>query len=243
MPTRSRPGPCSTPVCRRDSQCASPLEPAQAPRVCPWERKEKSGHAYLLRLLTSVAVLVSFATVAGAQAPQKEAVIQEIALRGTVDSVDHKARILKVKSDQGNIVTLDVPASYARFDQVKIGDVVSITYYDRVSVRLKPAGEAPYRSAADPRRPRRLRRVYCPAGTKVTQRITTVTLDSWDPATRIVTFTSSAGQSYTRRIVEAVDAKVLAGLKAGDRVDVTRTEAINLAVVTPAPPPSSGGAG
>ena len=74
-----------------------------------------------------------------------------------------------------------------------------------------------------------------PGGTRVTQRITTVKIDSWDPATRIVTFTTSKGQTYTRRIVETLDPKVLAGLKVGDQVDVTRTEATNLAVVTPAP--------
>ena len=86
---------------------------------------------YVLRLLISVAALVLFASVAGAQAPQqapqKDAVIQEITLRGTVEAVDHTARTLKIKGDQGNLVTLDVPASYARFDQVRVGDIVSIT--------------------------------------------------------------------------------------------------------------------
>ena len=31
----------------------------------------------------------------------------------------------------------------ARFDQVKVGDPVTATYYDRISVRVKPAGEPP----------------------------------------------------------------------------------------------------
>ncbi len=187
-----------------------------------------------LRLLISVAVLVLFATVAGAQEPQREAVIQEITLRGTVEAVDHTARILRVKTDQGGIVTLDVPASYTRFDQVKVGDVVSSTYYDRVSVRLKPAGEAPVDRADTTTTT--LAPGVLPGGTRVTQRITTVKIDSWDPATRVVTFTTTKGQTYTRRIVETLDPKVLAGLKVGDQVDVTRTEATNLAVVTPAPP-------
>ena len=170
---------------------------------------------------------------AGAQEPQREAVIQQITLRGTVEAVDHTARIVKVKTDQGNIVTLDVPASYTRFDQVKVGDVVTSTYYDRVSVRLKPAGEAPVDRADNTTTT--LTPGVLPGGTRVTQRITTVRIDSWDPATRIVTFTTSKGQTYTRRIVETLDPKVLAGLKVGDQVDVTRTEATTLAVVTPAP--------
>ena len=52
-----------------------------------------------------------------------------------------------------------------------------------------------------------------------------------------MTFTTTAGQKYTRRVSDVVDPKVLAGIKVGDRLDVTRTEATNLAVVTPAPPP------
>ncbi len=190
----------------------------------------------LLRLLISVAVLVLVASVAGAQEPQREAVIQEITVRGTVDVVDHAARILKVKTDQGNIVTLDVPASYTRFDQVRVGDVVTTTYYDRVSVRLKPAGEAPIDRADSTTTA--LAPGMLPGGIRVTQRITTVRIDSWDPATRILIFTTSKGQTYTRRLVETLDAKVLAGLKVGDQVDVTRTEATNLAVVTPAPTPA-----
>jgi hypothetical protein len=189
---------------------------------------------YVLRLLISVAALVLLATVAGAQEPQKEAVIQEITLRGTVEAVDHTARILKIKGDQGNLVTLDVPASYARFDQVRIGDVVSITYYDRVSVRLKPAGEASVDRTDTTTTT--LAPGTLPGGTKIVQRITTVRIDAWDPATRIVSFTNAKGDSYTRRIVETLDPAVLSVLKVGDRVDVTRTEATNLAVVTPAPP-------
>ena len=194
---------------------------------------------YLLRLLISVAVLVLLAIVAGAQEPQREAVIQEITIRGTVDAVDHTARTLRVKADQGNIVTLDVPASYTRFDQVKIGDVVTIGYYDRVSIRLKPAGEAPI--DREDTTTTTLAPGVLPGGTRVTQRITTVRIDSWDPATRIVTFTTSKGQTYTRRIVETLDPKVIAGLKVGDQVDVTRTEATKLAVVTPAASAASTG--
>ena len=191
---------------------------------------------YLVRLIVVVAVLVPIATAAGAQEPQREAVIQEITLKGTVTAVDHTARILKVQSDQNNIITLDVPANYNRFDQVRVGDVVTIAYYDRVSVRLKPAGEpAVVDRVADPATTTALAPGLLPGGIRVTQRIATVTLDSWDPTTRIVSFTGSNGQSYTRRVAETVDAKVLAGLKVGDRVDVTRTEAVNLSVVTPAP--------
>jgi hypothetical protein len=203
--------------------------------------RRKVDMRYLFRLLiSSVVVLVLLATVAGAQDPQREAVIQEITLRGTVTAVDLPGRMVKVRSDQGNTVTLDVPASYARFDQVRVGDIVSVTYYDRVSVRLKPAGEPPVETVLDPTPTTTLAPGLLPGGARVTQRVATVTLDSWDPATRLLSFTTSNGLSYTRRVSDIVDPSVLAGLKVGDRVDVTRTEATNLAVVTPAPPAQGG---
>jgi hypothetical protein len=38
------------------------------------------------------------------------------------------------------------------------------------------------------------------------------------------------GTAYTRRLLDATDAKIMAGLKVGDRVDVTRTAAVRVAV-------------
>ncbi len=47
---------------------------------------------------------------------------------------------------------------------------------------------------------------------------------------RTVTFTGPGGTSYTRRLLDTTDSAILAALKVGDRVDVTRTEAVRFAV-------------
>ena len=153
---------------------------------------------------------------------------EQITLRGTVEAVDHTARTVRIRGDRGNVVTLDIPKSVAPFDQVQPGDVVSVAYYDRVSVRPKPPGE-PAVDRTDPPvttpTPGAL-----PGATVASQRVTTVTITGWDPATRVVTFTGPTGTSYSRRLLDTTDASILAGLKVGDRVDVTRTEAVRLAV-------------
>ena len=175
-------------------------------------------------------VLVSLAlssAVARAQAP---GVRNEITLRGTVEAVDHAARTVRVRGEMGNIVTLDVPRSAARFDQVKVGDIITASYFDVVSVRPKPAGEpavdrfTPPVTAPTPG--------TLPGAVKATQRTTTVTITSWDPATRAVTFTGPAGVSYTRHLVET-DVSLMDGLKVGDRADVTRTESVSFSVAEP----------
>ena len=110
------------------------------------------------RLLFALVSLALSSTLASAQQPP-EVVRNEITLRGTVEAVDHASRTVRVRGEQGNVVTLDVPQSVARFDQVKVGDTITASYFDVVSVRPKPAGEAavdrshPSRHIADARAP------------------------------------------------------------------------------------------
>jgi hypothetical protein len=82
--------------------------------------------------------LILAATLAAAQT--KEGVRTDITVRGPVTAVDHTARTVTLRAEQGHLVTVDVPASATRFEQVKVGELSAISYRDRVIVRLKPAG-------------------------------------------------------------------------------------------------------
>ena len=168
--------------------------------------------------------MVLFAAVASAQQPA--VVSDQITLRGTVEGLDQTARTVTIRGERGNVVTVDMPMVGS--PALQLGDVVSVLYYDRVSVRLKPAGEAAVDRMEAPvatATPGGL-----PEATVVSQRITTVTITGWDPTQRVVTFTGPGGIAYTRRLIDTTDAQVMAGLKVGDRVDVTRTEAVRLTV-------------
>jgi hypothetical protein len=162
---------------------------------------------------------------------QKQVTSGEITLRGTVEAVDQSARTISVRGEKGNVVTIDIPATGTSIDKLQPGDVVSVRYHDRVSVRRKPAGEPavdrtdPPVSAEAAQAPGML-----PAATVVSQRVTTVTITGWDPSTRVVAFTGPTGVAYTRQVLDTVDPALIAGLKIGDRADVTRTEAVNLSV-------------
>jgi hypothetical protein len=172
-------------------------------------------------LVLSVALSATFAS-----AQQPEVVRDQITLRGKVEAVDPTAKTVTIRGDRGNVVTLDMPMAGA--PDLQVGDEVSVAYYDRVSVRLKPAGEAavdrtePPVATATPG--------VLPGATLASQRVTTVTITGWDPSLRVVTFTGPGGTVYTRRLLDSTDASVMAGLKVGDRVDVTRTEAVRLTV-------------
>ena len=105
--------------------------------------------------------------------------------------LDATARTITIRGDAGNVVTLDVPLSVVRLNEVKVGDVVSAVYYDQVSVAAHPAGapvndrvELPTTTPAAG---------ALPGATVAQRRVTTVTITGWDPATRVVTFTGTIG--------------------------------------------------
>jgi len=176
-----------------------------------------------LLMIASTLLSTSFASAQPAQATR-----EQITLRGTVEAVDQKARTLRIRGDRGNMVTVDIPESISRLDQVKPGDVVSVEYYDRVSVRPKPAGEPPVDKTDPPATT--ITPGALPGATVASARTATVTITGWDPAARVVTFTDANNTAYSRHLLDSTDAGLMAGIKVGDRVDVTRTEAVRMAV-------------
>jgi hypothetical protein len=172
----------------------------------------------------SAGLFLATPVLAAAQA--QETVLNPVTLQGTVTAVDRAARTVTVRGSQGNVVTLDVPTSVTRFDELKVGDTIRATYSDRVNVRPHAAGSPEVdrvvetSTTAAPGAP--------PGVTASRQREATVTVTAWDPATRMVSFTTPSGASYTRRVAESIDPTVVAGLAVGQRVDITRTEAATL---------------
>ena len=190
--------------------------------------------------MSFVVVLMLAPALAAAQTQTLAATGGEVTLRGTVQAVDQTARTVTIQGDKGVVVTVDVPTTATRFDQVKVGDIVTVTYYDRVNARLKPAGEAAVDRIIEPTTtasPGAL-----PGASRVRAHEATVTVTAWDPATRVVTFTGPKGKTYTRHVMETIDPAVVAGLKVGARADVTWTEAVTVQVTpgtaaAPPPPP------
>jgi hypothetical protein len=172
-------------------------------------------------------LLTTVLSVTSASAQSNDVIRDQITLRGKVEAVDHTAQTVTIRGDRGNVVTLDMPKSTAS-DQLQVGDVVSVVYYDRVSVRLKPAGEPDVDRTEPP--VTTATSGTLPGATVASQRVTTVTVSGWDPDLRVVTFTGPQGAVFSRRLLDSTDASVVAGLKVGNRVDVTRTEAARIEV-------------
>jgi hypothetical protein len=97
-----------------------------------------------------------------------------VTLSGTVETIDHAKHIMNIKTADGTFQTVDVPPSVTRFDELKVGDKVSVTYDNDVSVRLKPPGEAAL----------------------------TATIAAIDKNASSITFVGPNGWKYSRRVVD-----------------------------------------
>ena len=178
----------------------------------------------LLLYVMSVGMLLSAPAALAAQTREAE---RQTTVQGTVEAVDHTNRTVTIRlNNSSKVVTLDVPKEAMRFEEVKVGDPITASYYEWVSIRLKPAGEKPVDRTIEPTTvgtPGSL-----PGATRIRQREATVTITAWDPATHVVSFTGPGGTAYSRSLVDTTDPNILKGIKVGDRVDVTRTEAVTV---------------
>jgi hypothetical protein len=176
-------------------------------------------------VLSSAVVAMALATTARAQV--KEIPGEKVTASGTVEAIDHSSRLLTLKDEDGEFVTVDVPADAKRFPEIKVGDKVTATYYDNVTVRLKKPGEAPVNTDTAAVTPGTGPK---PGATVASQRTMTATVEAIDPKVPSITFKGPKGWKYSRRIL---DKNVLKQVKVGDQVDFTWTEAVMIEVTAP----------
>jgi Cu/Ag efflux protein CusF len=149
---------------------------------------------------------------------------QTINLSGTVESIDRNQRVVHIKTEDGKFETIDVPQSAKRFDELKVGDKVSVTYNNTVTARLKPPGEAPVgteRTASSMGQEAR------PGGATGVQKTITATVSAIDKSASSISFVGPNGWKYSRRVA---DPTVLDKVKVGDQVDFSWSTDLTVSV-------------
>ena len=149
---------------------------------------------------------------------------QTVNLSGTVETIDKEKRVVNIKTPDGKFVTVDVPPAAKRFDELKVGDKVSITYNNTVSARLKPPGEPAVNTQTGTSTAGQGER---PGGTAAMERTMTVTVSAIDKGASSITFVGPNGWKYSRRVI---DPTVLDKVKEGDQVDITWDTDVEVAV-------------
>lgn len=149
-----------------------------------------------------------------APAQVENAVRRESTVRATVDRVDRIARLLNFHTENGLAQSVYVDPSVAIFEDLDAGDVVVVRYVESVIVKVRPdAAIGTFRDSTE-----EARRA---GGTDVLQQFTAVvTVESVDEQASVVTYLTPDNRRVRRAVT---DNRLLEGIKAGDRVEITLT--------------------
>jgi len=166
------------------------------------------------RLFPSIVILglVAAASPAGAQTPN--IVSRESVVTATVDRIERSTRVVTVRGDANNMLSVYVDPSVKGFDDLSVGDVVTVRYEESVVVRVRPnaALSEAHDTTADAQK----------AGQSnvVEQQKAVVTIEEIDPDGQSITYRTAAGVKAMRPVN---DKRLLEGLHEGDRIEVTLT--------------------
>jgi hypothetical protein len=166
------------------------------------------------------ALLLIMTSVAQERTPLS--VTESITVKATIESIDKANRTVTLKGPQGILFKVKADESVKRFDELKVGDVVSATYSQSVAIHIRKPGEPA------PDRQRIIVRPQVRPGTKVEDVQTmTVTVEAIDRTTPSVTVKDEAGEVNTYKVS---DVSRLEGVNVGDKVDIYYTISILLKV-------------
>jgi Cu/Ag efflux protein CusF len=138
----------------------------------------------------------------------------------TIQAIDQTDRLITIRNSKGEETTVYATPEVKRFSELKVGQKVQVRYYESVVYSLAPSGakSAPLSETAAAT----AGKGTLPGGTVARQMKATVEVVSVDPAVPSITIKTASGSTITRKVE---DAKRLAGVKPGDHIDITYTEA------------------
>jgi hypothetical protein len=170
------------------------------------------------------AVLVVLPVLAAAEKPHAGA---EVSVRtARITTIDHDARLVTLVQPDGEAETIQCGPEVDRFDELKVGDTVTMRYYRSVVyvVRKGQPSTLPATSGTPS-----LSRGHGkkPAATLSRQQTTIVTVEAIDSKVPAITGVTDDGRRVSFQVPRRKD---IAGLKAADRVEIVYTEAIVISV-------------
>jgi Cu/Ag efflux protein CusF len=148
-----------------------------------------------------------------------------VQVTATVMWIDHKMRKVTLKAADGRQETFVVDEAVKNLDQVKKGDVLVVTYAEALAYEVKKPGAAA--SSGTVAGAATAKPGEKPAGVIARETTVTVTITAIDEKAPTVTFKGPKGNTRT---IKVKDVAKLKGVKVGDQVDITYTQALALSV-------------
>jgi hypothetical protein len=149
--------------------------------------------------------------------------------RATVKKLDLQERMLTLERADGTQITFRVSEDVRNLPQVRVGDVVTATFYESISYAVKAPNEGTLGTTVNEQNKRaEPEQKSSMSGSRTT--IVTSRIAKIDKLAGTVTIQAAGGDTLT---VKARDPKNLDRIAVGDLVDMTLTEAVAISVDAP----------
>lgn len=193
------------------------------------------NYRFANRFLAGLVVATVAVTVAGAQTPkpptpapaQTPAPVTKSAtatITAVIQAIDSKARLVTLKAADGTIKTIECGPEVQRFAELKVGDTVTFNYTESIVFAIT----APGAPETTPSAAGIVRSGGTRPGGAIAQRITAVvTVLAIDQAVPSITIQRQDGSKASFKVE---DKKNIEGVKVGDKVQITYTQALAISV-------------
>ena len=175
---------------------------------------------------TAAAAIISLFSITNShgQDTKGQAVVASTTTTAKVLQVNQKTREVIVKLDNGEEYSFVAGDEVKNLTQLKKGDIITAVYTEAIAYQVKEHGTTGVTTTtASQGAPAGSK----PAGVVAQQTTVTVMVTAIDPNTPTVTFMGPRGNKET---IKVRDPKNLNGVKVGDKVDITYTEALAIKV-------------
>lgn len=178
----------------------------------------------MTRLIPALMVIAICAAAAPAAAQKPVTQGAAVTETFTITAIDHARRIVSLQDADGNVEDVVCGPEVERFDALKVGQKVTFRYYESLVYAIRKPGSAPAKpdGAAITRTPGDK-----PGGTLAQQMTAVVTVNAIDPKVPSVTITDAENRKMSFKVENP---KNLEGVKVGDKVEITYTQALAISV-------------
>ena len=180
-------------------------------------------------LASQVALAQPSSTVATSSAPGKASAVATTEVTAQVTAIDKATRTVTLKGPQGKTMDIVAGEEVRNFNQIKVGDKVTVQYAEALSLELKKSATAgaPTETVAAAR----AKEGDKPAGIVGRQVTVMAEVVAVDPVKSTITLKGPKGKMVELNVKNPDQFKVV---KVGDKVEAVYTEALAM-TVTPAP--------
>ena len=160
-------------------------------------------------------------------APDRAEISNEISASAVVVAVDAASRLVTLRREDGSVFDILAGENVRNFEQIEVGDALSVRFEERLTASRRPAGEAtvPAQVLLAAGRAESGDKPGAGMGVAISQR---VRIESIDLANDIVVFSLDSGELIAQRLATPVGRAFVAGLELGDTVQLDYSRAVAL---------------